>query len=122
MSERLDDWMEAYIEAWTTNDEHDIAALFTVDAVYDPQTADGEQHGHGEIVEWWQDVDDRPDNWDFEWLPLVETEDLAVITGVTRYTSPPTTYRNLWVIRFDDEGRCTDFTEWYIEEEVEEEE
>ena len=45
MSERLDDWMEAYIEAWTTNDEHDIAALFTPDAVYDPQTADGEQHG-----------------------------------------------------------------------------
>ena len=45
MSERLDDWMEAYLEAWTSNDENDIAALFTPDAVYDPQTAHGEQHG-----------------------------------------------------------------------------
>jgi hypothetical protein len=123
MSERLDDWMEAYLEAWTSNDEHDIAALFTPDAVYDPQTAHGEQHGLAEIVEWWQDIDDKPNNWDFEWMPLVETEDIAVVTGRTRYLSPPATYRNLFVIRFDEDGRCTDFTEWWIEEEggVEEE-
>jgi hypothetical protein len=121
MSERLDDWMEAYIEAWTTNDEHDIEALFTTDAVYDPQTADGEQHGPAEIIEWWQDINDNPDNWDFEWMPLVETEEMAIVTGTTRYLNPPATYRNLFVIRFDDDGRCTDFTEWYIEEEGTEE-
>jgi hypothetical protein len=56
-------------------------------------------------------------------MPLVETEDIAVVTGRTRYLSPPATYRNLFVIRFDEDGRCTDFTEWWIEEEggVEEE-
>ncbi len=118
MSERLDDWMEAYIEAWGSNDDHDIAALFAPDAVYDPQTAHGEQHGLDEIIAWWQEVGDEPDNWDFEWLPLVETEDMAVITGITRYEEPAASYRNLFVIRFDEEGRCTDFTEWYIEEEV----
>ena len=36
--------------AWSSNDPNQIAALFTVDAVYDPQTADGELHGHQEIV------------------------------------------------------------------------
>ena len=74
-------------------------------------------------MEWWQDIDDKPNNWDFEWMPLVETEDIAVVTGRTRYLSPPATYRNLFVIRFDEDGRCTDFTEWWIEEEggVEEE-
>jgi hypothetical protein len=49
---------------------------------------------------------------------LVETDDMAVITAVTRYHEPPATYRNLFVIKFDDQDRCIDFTEWYIEEEA----
>ena len=118
MSERLDDWMDAYVEAWTSNDPYDIAALFSADAVYDPQTADGERHGRAEIIAWWQGIGDDPDNWDFEWKPLTETEDMAVITGTTRYFEPPASYRNLFVIKFDAEGLCTDFTEWYIEEEA----
>jgi hypothetical protein len=118
MSERLDSWMDAYIEAWASNDPDQIAALFTVDAVYDPQTADGELHGHQEIVDWWQEKDDDPESWDFEWLPLVETEEIAVVTGATRYVDPETSYRNLFVIKFDEDGRCRDFTEWYIEEDT----
>jgi hypothetical protein len=118
MSERLDAWMDAYVEAWESNRADDIAALFHPDAVYDPQTADGELHGHEEIVEWWQDIDDTPGNWEFEWLPLVETDEVAVVTATTRYLEPAASYRNLFVIRFDDEHRCTDFTEWYIEEDA----
>ena len=115
-SERLNAWMDGYVEAWTSNEPEAIAALFTPDAVYDPQTADGEWDGVERIIEEWVDIDDDPDNWDFQWIPVVETDDLAVVTGKTFYRSPPMTYRNLFVIHFDDEGKCTDFTEWYIEE------
>jgi ketosteroid isomerase-like protein len=115
-SERLVTWMDRYIVAWTENHPDHIAALFTEDAVYDPQTADGELHGVEEIVSWWREIGDDPDNWSFEWLPLVEEGDLAIITGSTRYADPPSSYRNLWVIRFDESGRCRDFTEWYVEE------
>jgi hypothetical protein len=52
MSDRLETWMEGYLEAWETGDADDITPLFSADAVYDPQTADGELHGHDEIVEW----------------------------------------------------------------------
>jgi hypothetical protein len=116
MSERLDDWMDDYLDAWSSNDPQGIAELFNVDAVYDPQTADGELHGRSEIVEWWRGLEDDPDNWDFEWMPLVESEEIAVVTGITRYLDPPATYRNLFVIKFDSDGLCRDFTEWYIEE------
>lgn len=116
VSERLDRWMDGYVAAWTSNHPDHIRALFSEDAVYDPQTADGEIHGADAIVAWWRDADDDPENWSFEWAPLVETEDLAVLTGTTRYFDPPVSYRNLWVVRFDEEGRCRDFTEWYIEE------
>jgi len=116
MSERLDAWMDGYVAAWSTNAAEDIAVLFTEDAVYDPQTASGEWEGIDAIVQNWQEADDDDENWDFEWLPLVETDDLAVITGHTTYLDPPVSYRNLWVIRFRSDGRCYDFTEWYIEE------
>lgn len=118
MSERLDTWMEGYVLAWSTNEEDHIRALFTEDAVYDPQTADGEWDGIDEIVARWQEIDDDEDNWLFQWRPLVETEDLAVVIGTTRYLDPPTSYRNLFVIRFAEDGLCYDFTEWYIEEEA----
>ena len=117
MSERLDAWMDAYVLAWSTNDPGQIGELFAADAVYDPQTAAGELSGREAIVAWWVDIADDEENWDFEWLPLVDTDDLAVITGKTNYFEPPLAYRNLFVIRFDGEGRCYDFTEWYIEEE-----
>ncbi|HLF61950.1 MAG TPA: nuclear transport factor 2 family protein [Acidimicrobiia bacterium] len=116
MSERLDDWMDGYVAAWAGNDPEMISALFTPDAVYDPQTAEGERHGIEEIIEFWLEIDDQEDNWDFEWLPLIENDDLAVITGATTYFDPAATIRNLFVIRFAPDGRCRDFTEWYIEE------
>jgi hypothetical protein len=49
-------------------------------------------------------------------MPLVETDEVAVITATTRYHNPAASYRNLFVIRFDDDDLCRDFTEWYIEE------
>ena len=116
MSERLDDWMDRYVLAWSTNDPEHIASLFTEDAVYDPQTADGEWHGIEEIIDRWLEIDDQEDNWEFEWRPVVETDDLAVVTGRTRYFEPPLSYRNLFIIRFNGDGDCYDFTEWYIEE------
>lgn len=116
MSERLDRWMDGYVLAWSTNERKHIETLFTSDAVYDNQTADGEWVGRDEIVRRWQEIDDDEDNWDFEWSLLVETDDLAIVTARTHYLEPPTSYRNLWVIRFSDEDACYDFTEWYIEE------
>jgi hypothetical protein len=116
MSERLDNWMDDYILAWSTNDTDHISALFTPGAVYDPQTAEGEWEGLEEIIERWQEIDDREDNWEFEWAPLVETDDIAVVSARTRYFDPPASFRNLFVIRFDPDDRCYDFTEWYIEE------
>lgn len=118
MSDRLDQWMDGYVLAWSSNDPEHIRALFTEDAVYDPQTAGGEWEGIDEIVEKWVEVGDVEDNWDFQWQPLVEADDIAIVTGRTRYVEPEASYRNLFVIRFDDDGRCRDFTEWYIEEDT----
>ena len=116
MTERLEQWMDAYVEAWDTNDPEKVASLFTTDAVYDPQTADGPWNGLEAIVRGWLEIDDTPGNWEFEWRPLVETDQIAVVTCHTRYLDPPASYRNLFVVQFGAEGRCRDFTEWWIDE------
>ena len=79
--------------------------------------ADGEDDIQREWERLQDEIDDDEENWEFEWQLLVETDELAVVTGRTRYLDPQLSYRNLFVLRFDDEGRCYDFTEWYIEEE-----
>lgn len=112
----MHEWMDQYVLAWSTNHPDHIRALFADEAVYDPQTARGEWHGIEEIVDNWVEIDDHEENWEFEWRPLVETDELSIVTGRTTYFEPPISYRNLFVITFDDEGRCYDFTEWYIEE------
>ena len=42
-------------------------------------------------------------------------DDRAFVQGRTTYTNAPS-YRNLWVIRLDAEGRAFEFTEWFMEE------
>ena len=57
---------------------------------------------------------DQPGETSFEWRPVVVTEDVSVVEGITRY--PRETFRNLWVIRLDGDGRCREFTEWWMAE------
>ena len=47
-------------------------------------------------------------------------EDVAVVNGRSRYfkdssrTEPTKEWDNLFVIEFDDDGRCRSFREWYV--------
>ncbi len=107
-------WMDSYLRAWTTNDRSDIAALFTEDAVYRTAPFDEPRVGHDAIIAGWVDDEDAPDAWSFEWQPLVSSGHVVTITGETRYTSGRH-YSNLWVMRFAPDGRCMDYTEWYME-------
>jgi hypothetical protein len=38
------------------------------------------------------------------------------VQGWTQYLDPPRAYNNLWVIKLDTEGRCTEFTEWWMQQ------
>jgi len=55
---------------------------------------------------------DKPGETDFQWHPVCVTEDVSIIQGVTTY--PDKTFSNLWIIRFAPDGRCREFTEWWM--------
>lgn len=107
-------WIAAYRVAWETNEPGDVRALFTDDAVYHPRPSVPAWRGQDEIVERWLEVRDEPGDVEFTWRPLAEGPDLAVVQCVSAYRSGAV-YDNLFVVRFAEDGRATEFTDWWIE-------
>jgi hypothetical protein len=108
-------WLDAYVEAWRTYDRDAIGDLFSADASYAFHPYDAEPlRGREAIVDGWLEERDEPGSWEASYRPLLIEADRAVATGETRYADG-STFSNLFVLRFDDDGRCTEFVEWFME-------
>jgi ketosteroid isomerase-like protein len=105
-------WLDAYIDAWRTYDAEPIGALFTDDAVYAYDPVSEPVRGRDAIVADWLKDPDEPGSWQASYSPLVVEGDRAVAVGRTTYADGKT-FENLFVLRFAEDGRCTEFTEWY---------
>ena len=66
----------------------------------------------------WVDDQDPRGTYESRYQPLAVDGDLAVATGRSRYLaadgSVDREYHNCFVMRFDADGRCADFTEWFM--------
>jgi len=123
----LADWLDRYEQAWRNNDGAQIADLFTEDAVYRWHPWEGPSDGadgREEIVQAWLDQPDDPDDWTLDCEPLAVNGELGVARCVTRYRAtargPERVYHNIWVVTLTDDGRCSEFTEYYMKEPTEE--
>jgi hypothetical protein len=112
-------WLDRYVEAWRTYDRSTIGELFAADATYRYHAYDEPIVGRDAIVEDWVGEQDAPGSWEARYEPYAIDGDRAVAIGTSRYLNPDgserTTYYNCWTLRFDDEGRCTDFVEYFNE-------
>ena len=121
--EELGEWLDRYQIAWRSNDPDLIAALFSEDAVYRwhpwEDTRSGAR-GQSEIVEAWLKDPDEPGTWDLRCVPVAVNEGEGVARCVTRYAAsedkPERVYHNIFLIRLEPDGRCSDFTEFFMEE------
>jgi uncharacterized protein (TIGR02246 family) len=111
---RYADWVERYVRAWNTNDPEDIAALFAPDARYLTEPYAEPWVGHDGIVSGWLEAKDEPGDTEFDFSVLVATQDIGIVKGDTIYKSDGRSYSNLWEIRLDDHGKCTEFVEWWM--------
>ena len=111
-------WLRDYVEAWRSYDVDQIEALFTEDARYRYHPYDGWLEGRDEIVKSWLSEQDDPESWDAAYEPLAIDGEVAIATGTSRYTHPDGSiriiYENCFVIRFVADGRCAEFTEWFM--------
>ena len=109
------DWVDRYVHAWGTNDPEDIAALFTDDARYLTAPHREPWTGPDEIVRGWLGRKDDQGDWSFDYDVLAVTPELAFVRGLTEYRSQAASFSNLWVLRLEEDGRCSEFTEWWME-------
>jgi SnoaL-like domain len=108
-------WIDAYRVAWESNDPNDIRSLFTPDATYRTEPWTEPRRGHDEIVRGWLEHADQPGDAAFAWSTLVETDEVSVVQGTTRYRDGRV-YSNLWVIRLTPGGLASEFTEWWMDQ------
>lgn len=119
--ERVASWLDAYIAAWKSYERESILALFSEDVVYRYRPHGDEIAGRDAIASSW--LDDDPDvagTYEAEYRVLAVDGEIAVCVGTSTYLTEPggaveKVYDNCFVIRFDDEGRCAEFTEWFMQ-------
>jgi hypothetical protein len=113
--EELQGWLDAYVAAWRSYDAAAIGDLFSADATHAFYPYDEPLRGREAIVASWLDDRDEPGSWEAAYAPLLIEGDRAVTTGETFYRQTGRRFSNLFVLRFDGDGRCADFVEWYVE-------
>ena len=119
-------WLDRYIEAWLSYDRDEIASLFSDDIAYRYHPGDAPIVGRDAVVASWlgesSDADDstrdEPGTYRAEYAPVAVEGDVVVATGSSVYLAGPggpvdRVYDNCFVMRFDDERRCREFTEYY---------
>jgi ketosteroid isomerase-like protein len=110
----IERWVEAYVKAWESNDPTAIRAVFTEDARYFTAPYREPWSGGDEIVKEWLGRKDEQGTWTFRSEVMAVAGSLGFVRGWTVYDDA--TYSNLWVIRLADDGRCEEFTEWWMKE------
>jgi len=124
----VDRWLEAYVAAWKSYDPDQIGALFADDVEYRYHPYDAPVHGRAAVVEAWlgesdnaaASTRDEQGTYDASYRAVAVDGDVAVAIGSSSYSSRPggpveRVFDNCFVLRFDSEGRCSEFTEWFIE-------
>ena len=113
--ETIRNWVRGYVRAWESNDPADIRALFTEDAHYFTEPHAAPWVGHDEIVREWLDRKDEPGDHIFRFEVLAVDGDLGFVRGWTTYPGEkPKEYGNLWVVRVQDDGRASEYVEWWV--------
>ena len=104
------------------NADHELVSVdlsdgSTVTYSYDPYSVP--IRGRAAIVYSWLEQPDSPGTYDGHYEPLLIEGDYAVANGRSRYfeqdgSTLKAEWDNLFVLRFDSEGRCMEYREWYM--------
>lgn len=127
--EDVDRWLAAYVAAWGSYDRGEIADLFSEDVAYRYHPYDEPITGRDAVVESWlgeggheaASSRDPEGTYEAEYRSVAVDGQVAVATGVSTYRDEPggnvtDVFHNAFVMRFDSDGRCAEFTEWFIKE------
>jgi hypothetical protein len=107
-------WIDGYERAWRSAGTDDLSRLLAPDATYQVSPWARPVEGLAAIRELWESERDGADE------AFTMTSDIVAVDGNTAVVRVAVAYgdpggsrwRDLWVLRFDDDGRCVAFEEW----------
>jgi hypothetical protein len=113
-------WLEDYVSAWKSYNPQAIGELFSENAAYRYNPYDEPVRGRAAIIASWLENRDEPNTYAAQYRPLAVDGDTAVANGRSLYYEADgktlkKQYDNIFVLRFDDAGRCVDFCEWFMQ-------
>ncbi len=105
-------WIAGYEEAWRTAGPGPLPDLFTPDVVYVPSPWADEISGLGALAPYWEEEREGPDEQFTMTYELVAVEGNTAVARIAVEYMRDGSWRDLWVIQFASDGRCTRFEEW----------
>jgi hypothetical protein len=107
-------WLRGYEAAWRAPGTEGLAALFSAAATYLQSPYEQPITGLDSIKRIWEEAREGPEEVFTLATDILAVEGpTAVVRAEVCYGDPlRQEYRDLWVIRLADDGRCTWFEEW----------
>lgn len=104
-------WVLEYERAWRDEDVDAVRTLFGEDAAYRQSPYEPSRVGHESIMEFW--LDDAGRSFTVDARVVAVEGEVAVVRVDVRYEAPRLEeYRDLWILRFAEDGRVAEFEEW----------
>ena len=112
-------WLDRYVALWRTPDADAIGDLFTEDIFYRHGAYARPILGRAALVEHWLADPDPDGSWEVDWRVEFVGDGVAAASGTTIYLALARPgyegeYSNVFLLRFDADGRCADFREWWM--------
>lgn len=109
-------WVAAYERAWRSPGTDALAEIFTLDATYLQGPYDEALVGLPTIAEMWEEERTGPDEVFAMSSEIIAVDgDTAVVRVEVEYGEPDhEEFRDLWILRFAEDGRCHAFEEWWF--------
>ena len=109
----LQRWVEAYERAWRAPGTEGLDDLFAADATYSMHPFAEPVAGLQAIRLLWDEERTPDERFTMEWRIVAIDDGVGVVWLEVHYTAPrDRLFRDLWIVRFGDDGRCSAFEEW----------
>jgi ketosteroid isomerase-like protein len=107
-------WIAAYEAAWRSEGTEALPRLFSPEASYSTGPYKRPHLGIESISKMWEaERSSHEETFKLHSEILAVEGDTGIVRVAVHYEEPrQQEYRNLWVIRLDEEGRCVHFEEW----------
>jgi SnoaL-like domain len=106
--------VSAYERAWRSAGTGSLGELFAEGATYRMSPYEEPARGLTEIAALWERERKSADEpFEMEYEIVAIDGDTAVVRLEVEYGEPaPAEYRDIWIVKFDPDGRCREFEEW----------